>query len=463
MAYIAPSTRSAGALITATIWNQDVVANPIALNAGAFALSDQAAMDDMYASSSTQWAVGRRQLRQTFRGLTLRTHPDADVAAYKVYLDHADEIVMHDGTSVNSAIEIAAGRSGWDDLVADITVAGAGGLDTGTEQVSTWYEIHAIRKSSDGAKSLLLHRAKDYFLDEQNTTSTTTSALRDGAGQTKRAQTFDVDVTGPCERVQFKLTKVGTPTGQMWISIYATTGGLPTGAALKTSFKLDVSLIATSAQVVEFNFYDPSTLTAGTTYAAVLEGNFTISGSNYVAFDRSTTDPYAAGQLCAYDGATWTGSAVDAWFKIYITQNDTAVTMPSGYDQRAHIGWVWNRSTSDFSPMFAIDRHVFTYSVTVSGGTATIPTHVDTTAAHPPIPVMMTMAGLRQDAAGGADAFYFQPTLKSFGDGFGSYWGSISTGVFRDFGVLIPINFQHAYYRTAAGSASFFYPNGYEW
>ena len=32
MAYVAPSTRTTGTLITASIWNQDVVANPIALS-----------------------------------------------------------------------------------------------------------------------------------------------------------------------------------------------------------------------------------------------------------------------------------------------------------------------------------------------------------------------------------------------------------------------------------------------
>jgi hypothetical protein len=54
MAYVAPSTRSAGALITAAIWNQDVVANPIAIYAGAMSLASQTALDFIYASSATQ-------------------------------------------------------------------------------------------------------------------------------------------------------------------------------------------------------------------------------------------------------------------------------------------------------------------------------------------------------------------------------------------------------------------------
>lgn len=54
MAYVAPSTRSAGALITASIWNQDVVANPIALYAGAMSIASQAALDVIFAASATQ-------------------------------------------------------------------------------------------------------------------------------------------------------------------------------------------------------------------------------------------------------------------------------------------------------------------------------------------------------------------------------------------------------------------------
>ncbi|HXG88761.1 MAG TPA: hypothetical protein VNJ02_10530 [Vicinamibacterales bacterium] len=54
MAYGAPSTRTTGTLITAAIWNQDVVANPAALYAGALALPSQAARDFLFATSATQ-------------------------------------------------------------------------------------------------------------------------------------------------------------------------------------------------------------------------------------------------------------------------------------------------------------------------------------------------------------------------------------------------------------------------
>src|SRR3989338_7937192 len=111
------------------------------------------------------WTTKTEGRSEDFKGLSLRTSPNADVAATTVVLDHADEIVMDTGNRVAT----------WDDLSAIITTSGAGGLNTGAEAASTWYEIYAIRKSSDGTKNLLLHRAKDYFLDEDQSTSDASS------------------------------------------------------------------------------------------------------------------------------------------------------------------------------------------------------------------------------------------------------------------------------------------------
>lgn len=57
MAWVTPVNRSTGDLITATIWNQDVVSNPAALRGGAIAVASQAANDFMYFSTTTQ--IGR--------------------------------------------------------------------------------------------------------------------------------------------------------------------------------------------------------------------------------------------------------------------------------------------------------------------------------------------------------------------------------------------------------------------
>jgi len=54
MAYIAPTTRTTGDLVTAAIWNADIVANEIAINAGAIALTSQAIGDLIIASTTSQ-------------------------------------------------------------------------------------------------------------------------------------------------------------------------------------------------------------------------------------------------------------------------------------------------------------------------------------------------------------------------------------------------------------------------
>jgi hypothetical protein len=56
MAYIAPTTKSTGTLITAAVWNADVVANEIAIYAGGLSIASQAIGDILYASSTTQFA-----------------------------------------------------------------------------------------------------------------------------------------------------------------------------------------------------------------------------------------------------------------------------------------------------------------------------------------------------------------------------------------------------------------------
>lgn len=54
MAYVAPTTRADGYVVPASVWNSDVVANPIAINAGAIAIASQATGDVITASSATQ-------------------------------------------------------------------------------------------------------------------------------------------------------------------------------------------------------------------------------------------------------------------------------------------------------------------------------------------------------------------------------------------------------------------------
>ncbi|MGL4296266.1 MAG: hypothetical protein ACRCTG_11160 [Aestuariivirga sp.] len=328
-------------------------------------------------------------LSQAFLGLTLQTHPDSDEAASKVQLLHADAIVMDDGE------EIAA----WDDLVADLAASGAGGLDTGTEQASTWYSIWAIYNGT--TKNLLLHREKDYVLDEEYTTGEdATQGLRSAVDNStiRIAQGFQVSTAGPLEFIDVKLIKTGTPTGNFWFTIEANSGGVPSNTPLATSDYYDASRITTSATWVRLPFRTPYSVSAATQYHLVMYGDYTVSATNYLGWrmDGSAAG-YANGSKALYDsdGPTWTADTDDdLLFKVYITENDTSVTLPSGYTRKAKLGYVRNNGSSNLVAFTQRDRVVqggMSADWLVLTSTATTPTLIDLRGALPPVPCTATL------------------------------------------------------------------------
>ncbi len=348
------------------------------------------------ATGWSQWykhTEGPTKPTQTFRGLHLRTHPDADKAVNQVMLVHADEIVLDDGTRVGP----------WDNLVADITLSGAGGLDTGTEAASAWYEIYAIRRSSDGAKNLLLHRAKEFFLDQQQTSSPTSIAFRDSVNTTKLAQSFQVATAGRLAFVQIRLAKTGSPTGLVWLTVEADQAGAPSGTPLATTDKLDASSLTSIFGFFLFPFRVPASLATGTTYWLVLNSDVALSGTHYLNVGGDSANVYANGKFRGFNGSSWsdTVTIVDAAFKVAVVRNDTAVAMPTGWDQQARIGWVYNNSVSNLNPFVARDRLV--HPLVNLGGfattTSTTPVLVDLSGAIPPVRVTLRV-GYGNSAAG---------------------------------------------------------------
>lgn len=56
MAWSTPTVQVTGDFITAAIWNQNVVSNPVAIYAGGMSIASQAALDFIYASGAAQLA-----------------------------------------------------------------------------------------------------------------------------------------------------------------------------------------------------------------------------------------------------------------------------------------------------------------------------------------------------------------------------------------------------------------------
>lgn len=292
-------------------------------------------------------------LSQSFRGLTVQTHPDSDKVLAQVRLIHADAIVMQDGQEILD----------WNDVDANLAGAGAGGLDTGSELASTTYEIHAIYNGA--TKNLMFHRAKDYFLDEDATAGEDASqGLRSAVDNStvRIAQGFKVDTAGLVECVDVKLQNTGTPTGNYWFTIEANNGGVPSNTPLATSDKYAASRLTTAATMVRVIFRTPASLSAATQYHLVMYGDYAVSAANFVNWNMDgSAGAYANGSKALFDSdtSTWTTDTDDDMaFRCYVTRNDTAITMPSGYTQRALIGYAYNDGSSNLIPFTQIDKCV---------------------------------------------------------------------------------------------------------
>lgn len=353
-----------------------------------------------------------------FRGLHLRTHLDSDVAANKVSLLGLDDIVMDTGARY-SGLTLP--------LVADITASGAAGLDTGSRVASNWYETYLIGKSSSNAVAdlrLLLHRAKGYSLNQLQTASDATQILRSGATTNiKLGQSFQTANTGLIEFIDLSLVKTGAPTGNIWVTLETDSGGgLPSGTALATSQKINVANIATTATVLRFVFNTPASFTAATKYFIVLQADYAVSATVQVAWSSKSADPYPTGDMFKFDGTSWVLSAgPDFYFRIYVTVNSTAVSMPSGWDQKLKIGYVYNTAGNALQPFIQRERRVVQLAALASGSFGvTVPTLIDCSAFVPPCPVVIQIAAANDTNAtftivGGVPDGFFLNTYRGGG------------------------------------------------
>lgn len=325
-----------------------------------------------------------RNVPQLFRGLRVQTHPSSDLALSQV-LFSADAISMDDGEVI----------SDWSNIAVNLAAGGANGLDTGSEAASTWYELWAIYNGA--TKAGLLHRAKNYLLDQDGSAGEDGSvALRDAADRAKVSQGLQLATAGPLAFVDVRLLKVGTPTGNCWFTVESDNGGVPSDTALATSDKFDVSRVnSVTAVWLRVPFRTPPTLSAATQYHLVLHGDFGISVTHHLQWRADTTAAaYANGNAARFDGATWvTLLTTDCLFKAYVTQNDTAVILPAGYTGKAKLGYVRNNASSNLHPFRQKDRTVVGGQAAdwlLSPAASSAPALVSTAAVLPPVPVAAT-------------------------------------------------------------------------
>lgn len=408
-----------------------------------------------------------------FRGHVSRSHPDADKAASKIFLEQLRQGVVDSGHAVLDWT--SAGP-----LVADLAAAGAGGLDQGVEQVSTWYEYHGIHRSSDGAKALLLHRAKDFFLDESYDAGDDASVeIRKTTGnRTAAGQGLIVDTTGKVEFIDLKVLRVGAVVGYIQAELRTDDGtGKPSATVLATSDVLDAANIDTNSMWIRFIFRSPATLTAATQYHIVLTGTWSQSDTVYIAWRCDTSaSTYANGQRTQLEGGTWNATSTsDFMFKAYVTRNDTPVVMPTGYDGKLLLGYFYNKSDGNIRAFEALEKqHVPLLGEGFDGltaGAGTVPTLAHMPSYLPPVPVMFT-PWLRNGAnsswdiriGGVPDGWWLPAGQRNSGQTRED--GNLSGGITLSLGVrmeAIKTRYQGLYARAGAGTIDSLVASGWEW
>lgn len=187
-------------------------------------------------------------------------------------------------------------------------------------------------------------------LDFSTTTITNGYSLRTG-GAARIGQTFTATTSARVRRTRFFLWKSGAPTVRLVSKIYNTSGGLPTGDAIATSYtsqlSSDLLLTIGNGQWIDFYFLDDTDLSSGTVYAATCEvvvGSGTDDASNFTVITGSASS-VVAGNYVAYSGGSW-GSSSTIDIGCYIYTGEPAYTAVSSVGS----GWANTVTPGDTNP-----------------------------------------------------------------------------------------------------------------
>lgn len=394
-------------------------------------------------------------LKQVFTGLNVRTSPDNTIALTTVTILSLAQWTANDGTLITESTPLS-------NNTALITASGAGGLDTGSEAASTWYEIYRIRKSSDGTLNTMFHRALDWTIDTSFTTARDVSlALRLLTGATdKLDQGIKFANSKPFVFFNIELIRAGAVSGNIWYTLESDSAGAPSGVVLATSNKMDASQIATSNQIIEFFFPTPYTVTATTQYHLVLQGDYTRSATVNISWRGIVAGGYIGGSPGMYNGATWSPATGvgDFYFTASCEFNNTALTLPSGYDQYCKLGYVYNNGSSNFAPFNADNNFVKTLDeISVGSITATVGTL--TSVILPPQSVIVYFNS-------SSDTDQMRMRAGGIPDGLGnSVVPTVASGTNTAY--LYPLtpfitSFQSAYFQVSSGTGSWAV-EAYQW
>ena len=138
---------------------------------------------------------------------------------------------------------------------------------------------------------------------------------------TARGQSFICNGTYTLDSCFFYCDKIGSPTGNVYASLFAHTGTFgtdskPTGSALVTSIALPASNFTTSASWMKFTFPDNFVMSTG--YYVLTISYISGNSSNYIRVYSETTNTTHAGNRCYYDSSSiWVSASSETAFYVY--------------------------------------------------------------------------------------------------------------------------------------------------
>lgn len=134
-------------------------------------------------------------------------------------------------------------------------------------------------------------------------------------------QTILSSYSGTLTKITLFVKRVGTISGNIFATVYATSAGEPTGSALATSNSIDAGSLGISFALQDFTFSTPANISSGVTYCIALEGDYSISNFNYIQVGADFSSPtYPNGQAYWYLTSSWSAlSGYDLCFYEYVT------------------------------------------------------------------------------------------------------------------------------------------------
>lgn len=187
------------------------------------------------------------------------------------------------------------------------------GVDTGASANEDYDAVNDLYEPASGVQLI-----DSYSETNKDTDWESYDGYREGLGQA-----ITLASGASITSVKFYLKKVGSPTGNVYAKLYASTGTVgtnatPTGAALATSDAVDVSGIGTSYALVEFTFSTPYVASAGDICLVLTTDGIGDASDKLLCGGDSVASTHAGNLFRSHDMSSWLGFAdYDFCFYLY--------------------------------------------------------------------------------------------------------------------------------------------------